>query len=729
MMMAIILTSVCAACAYDTDGNNDRLSSASSSIFSPGYINAAKYQTEAILGQLDPKKSFMERLIENIKGNVADNVDKTANTKATVEIKKKASSASASKKVAVINQPGLVDSVYYNISIGSGGDKKYVDPTNPDQLYDAPAPDRVLASEVINGKRHIYVGFDNYGYYSSSIDTAIYNASASDIIVLKGGEWSYYNISKNINKDISIMGGFDENGNRHWDPVTKNFEESSTIYGIASDSYWYYQYLYIYNTNNTVIDGIVFGGYLNLYLYETGATIYNCRFEDSAYLSIYGLDSSKNILISNNYFGSSSYGIAQYGVSGTTTIAYNTFYSYNAVYSWDYYDPTTLYVTNNNFYTSAFAFETVGCTTIYSYNNNFFCYWSMRNDENGGFTWSMGDYFDYGLYSYGPNIVTYFAEYYNNNASPTFGNQMSIVSGSSENTVNNLLNTNLLTQDLYTNSIRSDLLEDNSYGFKYKSAISYNNLGSTLRTLLSTNDSLTVNMGGSLSDTAISHLIAQALKSAIAIPNLTATELNYPEIRVALALAKILKNPIADQKLLIDTVINLLNDISNAEGESGKSKDMIRAENDLLQIVAGVLLAQGIPDLLKEGDIDNLKGMFKDLGVSKDRVLLDYKESIRPYYNNIVKEIAANLGILETKGIIKKKLTEEELKKLEPREIDRIMDNIRKNNDKSFELEYLLQQDSKYRKEYLEPSKKLMEDHMKDVLGVFTKKLREVLEE
>ena len=73
------------------------------------------------------------------------------------------------------------------------------------------------------------------------------------------------------------------------------------------------------------------------------------------------------------------------------------------------------------------------------------------------------------------------------------------------------------------------------------------------------------------------------------------------------------------------------------------------------------------------------------------------------------------------------KLSDEELKKLEPREIDRILANIRKSNDNSFEVQYILQQDSKYRKEYLDPSKKLMEDHMKDILGIFTKKINEAL--
>jgi hypothetical protein len=110
-------------------------------------------------------------------------------------------------------------------------------------------------------------------------------------------------------------------------------------------------------------------------------------------------------------------------------------------------------------------------------------------------------------------------------------------------------------------------------------------------------------------------------------------------------------------------------------------------------------------------------------------VLLEYRDSIRAYYNNIAKEITANIAVLEIKGIVNKKLSEEELRKMEPREIDRILKKIRENNDKSFELQYILQQDLKYRKEYLEPSKKLMEDSMRNILGNFTKSLSEALEE
>ena len=312
----------------------------------------------------------------------------------------------------------------------------------------------------------------------------------------------------------------------------------------------------------------------------------------------------------------------------------------------------------------------------------------------------------------------------------------SFVSNTTLRPSSSLTNTGNLRQDQlpdkFLNSLKSNILNNSSYGFELRSVM--NNSGNSavpeiFKTLLSSKGALATNMGRPTNEAELGRLITRALNSQIGVPGLSATEANMPEMQIALALANILKNPTEDQKLIIDAIESLLKDMLKIEGEAVKSEELTKAENDLLQMAAAVLLAQGIPDLLKEGDVENMKGMFKDLGASKDKVLLDYNNSIKPYYNNIAKEIAANVAVLETKGMIKKNLTEEQLKKLEPREIDRILANIRKSNDKSFELEYILQQDSKYRKEYLDPSKKLMEEHMKTVLGTFAKKLSEALEE
>ena len=98
IIAAILIMPIGVVCAYSSGDNSNRLSNASSSVFSPGYINAAKQKTDAVIGQNDPKKSFFERLVDNIKGGVEKNVGKAVNTKATVEVKKKTSTRNTARR-------------------------------------------------------------------------------------------------------------------------------------------------------------------------------------------------------------------------------------------------------------------------------------------------------------------------------------------------------------------------------------------------------------------------------------------------------------------------------------------------------------------------------------------------------------------------------------------------------------------------------------------------------
>jgi hypothetical protein len=206
------------------------------------------------------------------------------------------------------------------------------------------------------------------------------------------------------------------------------------------------------------------------------------------------------------------------------------------------------------------------------------------------------------------------------------------------------------------------------------------------------------------------------------------SDISRQEMILAMALASILKDPTGDQKLVLDIVETLLNDMKELKTEKAQNPDLDKTENELMMVVTSCLLAQGIPDLLKEGDISNIRDIFKDFGQSRDKIMLDYRESIKPYYNRMIKELESNLAILQLKGILSKKLTQEELHKFEPKEIDRLTSAIRKANDRSFEIEYILQQEGKYRKEYIDPSNKVLAEAMKKLMKSFTWKLNNALE-
>jgi uncharacterized protein YnzC (UPF0291/DUF896 family) len=89
--------------------------------------------------------------------------------------------------------------------------------------------------------------------------------------------------------------------------------------------------------------------------------------------------------------------------------------------------------------------------------------------------------------------------------------------------------------------------------------------------------------------------------------------------------------------------------------------------------------------------------------------------------------MAKNMAILQLKKILNGDMTKEDLAKLPPSELDKILDKIKKQKNRAFEEEYLIQQEAKYRKAYIDPNKQKLQDDMKGMLKVFTKKINDAL--
>ena len=86
------------------------------------------------------------------------------------------------------------------------------------------------------------------------------------------------------------------------------------------------------------------------------------------------------------------------------------------------------------------------------------------------------------------------------------------------------------------------------------------------------------------------------------------------------------------------------------------------------------------------------------------------------------------MSAFQLKNVLSGSMTKEELEKLFRSEIDKILEKLRQAKERSFEAEYILQQEAKYRKAYLDPSKKMLDARMKGLLESFTKKLSGALE-
>jgi len=255
-----------------------------------------------------------------------------------------------------------------------------------------------------------------------------------------------------------------------------------------------------------------------------------------------------------------------------------------------------------------------------------------------------------------------------------------------------------------------------------KAIIADKGLGEVFKGLLANTDRLKGDAAGAMNPTAIAKIVQDSLQaSALALPG---GQIDPKEMEIAMKLASIMQNPTDDQKLILDVALSMM----NAEKDGSKSPELKKASDDLLQMVAAVLIAQAMPDLLKEGDAANIKNAFSELNNSKVKIMLEYNEAVKPYYGEIKKLLSKNIALLQLNNIVSKSMMAEELNRLEPNEVDKIFDKLRKASNGSFEEEYILQQEAKYRKAYIEPNKRVLEDKMKTMMKEFTQRLSGILE-
>jgi hypothetical protein len=247
--------------------------------------------------------------------------------------------------------------------------------------------------------------------------------------------------------------------------------------------------------------------------------------------------------------------------------------------------------------------------------------------------------------------------------------------------------------------------------------------------MLKGTDGLFNKSSGQIDPAMLAKLVDRSINAAsLAAPLASAADQRIQTMDIALALANILKNPTEDQKLILDSIISLLSDTNKNKENDSQSPELKKAQDDLLQMVANVLIAQAIPDLLKEGDVAGIKNIFKDLDTEKSKLIVDYNESIKPYYSEIKKLLSRNLAMLQLNNIVSKTMLQEEISKMEPNEIDRIIGKIKKMQNTSFEANYIVQEEAKLHSKFIDPNKKAFEDRMKAMLEGFTQRLSKILE-
>lgn len=201
----------------------------------------------------------------------------------------------------------------------------------------------------------------------------------------------------------------------------------------------------------------------------------------------------------------------------------------------------------------------------------------------------------------------------------------------------------------------------------------------------------------------------------------------YARLMASSALLNMLKNPAEDDKNTIDTILAIFNDISkkDAEGNTILNRGEV---DDLIKAIAATMLAQAIPDLLSGNDLANMKSAFLELSMERSQILKNYDASTKLYYDEMVKEIASNLQILQVNGMVSKEMAKKDVVRMPRNEIDLIIEKIKKEQKKSAETEHIIQQEAKYRKLCIDPNKKLMEDRMKAMIKNYVNKVNSAME-
>ena len=542
--------------------------------------------------------------------------------------------------------------------------------TGTNQQYDNTGR---LIAEVFNGVRFIYVGFDSVG--TATIQDASAIAHAGDNIIVKGGTYgASYEVSL-FKSGVNYYGGYNELGKQ--DRATPTIITSSVgnFYGMME------------------IDGFTFNSGFNIYG-GSGVTLRNNTFSGYGGLSI----------------GSGS-------GNGHVTLEGNSFLTANL----NIYSPgTQVYARYNSFYNDT-GITVSGGASLQSSFNNFIDSYGLGS--YGSSLYSNGDYFSngasHGIYSVGGNL-SLMSPGTNPNQGSNSTSGFTLSTTKTITTQNPTLSSIQVTATpLDTKRLTGDSSDNLGLSPLTANAMDPSRLGPIFKGILANKD----NLGGMSNPTnpaLLERIIDKALdQSALSVPVTEAGDQRAQDMALAMALANTLKNPTEEQKLILDTVQSLVSDMSDIT-----DKGLQAAADKIIEIAANYLLNQALPDLIKAGDVAGVKGIFQDLSNSKTKIMLEYQANTAPYYAELKKMLQDNAEGLANKGILGKTMTQKELDKLPPQEVNKILDMIKRDlNQASYEKDIL-----DYKKKNIEPSKKIMEEKMKEMLERFTRQLSAALE-
>ncbi|MCX5686557.1 MAG: right-handed parallel beta-helix repeat-containing protein, partial [Candidatus Omnitrophica bacterium] len=649
LTLILALTFTIPVFANGDNDNTDRLTSSQNYTFSPGYINAAKQQTDAILRKESPKKSLFDRAVEYVQSKLSNNAAGIAQEKSELKpvLQHRGQASQDTAPAAAFMADVIMDSTHYNVAIGSGQNQEH-------DSYGR------LIAEELNGIRHIYAGSfitasgQAAGYAGSdAITKALACAIKGNIVLVGEGtyagftvkdgvttyggyrsdgvrETAYSRITGTINamniNEATTLSGFSIDGQnilnrgidisnsgsslRIFGNEVKNIKQGWGIYardsssviqsnifsGITGSGWCYYGGIYAANgtianelhiTNNT-FSNIGNQGHCVLFSSIEGAAIieYNKFYGGAWGVTMYSTSHSivRNNLFTNNYYGAlevyyrgvvdfvnntvydpnSARYVGTMGVISSTTLpdgqgptvnAENNIITASAVggYNCIQNGGKPLYASAINFKNNVLYYTgSMGSAGTFDATNVFTTQspLSFSNNEmrilNGGLVGNRG------------------AESYNAGTNPPSGTATNNLNASALYVSNeNLSYLQLERQKIFESSIFTSLAPDKGkYGGE--------NLTNIFKGLLANSEALqSSNQGGGIDPRLLAKIVGDALnKSALATPQ---GGVNPDEMEIAAKFANILGNPTEDQKVLIDAIKGLLQDMNKVEKEEAEA--------------------------------------------------------------------------------------------------------------------------------------------------------------
>ena len=241
-------------------------------------------------------------------------------------------------------------------------------------------------------------------------------------------------------------------------------------------------------------------------------------------------------------------------------------------------------------------------------------------------------------------------------------------------------------------------------------ALSADMIGDIFEQLLQNSDGILGGKEGVIDEALLESLLQELNVDALGMP---LGDISDQEMKIASILADIMRNPTEEQKEILEAIAALIEDAEKAE----KDKKTEEATDELIKAAATILLAQAIPDLLKEGDMNNIMAIFEEMGSEKTQIINQYENSVKLYYTSILKELAANKSLLQLKDLLPNNITEEELAALSAQRIDEILLKIKAVKDKTHTEMDIVQAEAKYRQQFVAPAIKMLQDRIQGLVG------------